>query len=499
MKRKAFVLLVCAPLLTVCDQHPAGETPGPAPEPPPTPTREVSLDISPVDPAAGALLVEIQSADPRQWVQRCVPGAERTVHVPNIAGGAVEVAASTFAGACPIADGARPLSVSEIVGMSVPDGSRSAAALVLGEVGAGDDAATDLLAQCPVGQQACTLRDGSLRCTDVSRDRANCGRCGRACTRMQRCEQGVCTGGPTCSGGLSMCTVADGTRRCVDTRVDMANCGGCGRSCTRDQRCMNGACASTAPACPSGLTACTGADGRRRCVDTRVDMANCGGCGRSCTRDQRCMNGACASTAPACPSGLTACTGADGRRRCVDTRVDMANCGGCGRSCTRDQRCMNGACASTAPACPSGLTACTGADGRRQCVDTRVDMANCGGCGRSCTRDQRCMNGACASTAPACPSGLTACTGADGRRQCVDTRVDMANCGGCGRSCTRDQRCMNGACVSTAPACAPDTARCTGVDGRQQCIDVRSNPFHCGRCGNVCPVTQRRCRDGVCT
>ena len=356
MKRKAFVLLVCAPLLTVCDQHPAGETPGPAPEPPPTPIGEVSLDVSPVDPAAGALLVEIQSADPRQWVQRCVPGGERTVHVPNIAGGAVEVAASTFAGACPIADGARPLSVSEIVGMSVPDGSRSAAALVLGEVGAGDDAATDLLAQCPVGQQACTLRDGSLRCTDVSRDRANCGRCGRACTHMQRCEQGNCRGGPTCSGGLSMCTVADGTRRCVDTRVDMANCGGCGRSCTRDQRCMNGACVSTAPACPSGLTACTGADGRRRCVDTRVDMANCGGCGRSCTRDQRCMNGACVSTAPACPSGLTACTGADGRRRCVDTRVDMANCGGCGRSCTRDQRCMNGACVSTAPACPSGLT-----------------------------------------------------------------------------------------------------------------------------------------------
>jgi hypothetical protein len=55
-----------------------------------------------------------------------------------------------------------------------------------------------------------------------------------------------------------------------------------------------------------------------------------------------------------------------------------------------------------APTCIKGLTCC----GR--CVDTSSDLANCGACNNVCGPNQKCSNGACVSTSP-CPPGVTPC------------------------------------------------------------------------------------------
>ena len=548
MRNSVVVLVAGVSLFSGCiPELSAVKEPQAGPETPEPPPGELKLDITSVDPAVGALLIEVRSDQPaHQWVQLCVPGGQSSASVPEIGAGDVEVAASSFAEACPLAEGLRPLSVSDIASASVPAGGNVSASLALSEVAAGDDDGTLFQAQCPVGQSTCTMRDGSLRCTDLGRDRANCGRCGLACTRMQRCERGLCTGGATCPAGRSFCTGADGARRCVDLTSDKNNCGRCGNACSRLESCRNGACVSPNP-CTGGQTQCTAADGSRRCVDTRTDPVNCGRCGNACSRTQSCRNGACVTTPNTCTGGLTQCTAADGSRRCVDTRSDAAHCGTCGNACSRTQSCRNGACVTTTPnPCTGGLTQCTAADGTRRCVDTRTDRANCGTCGNACSRLQSCRNGACVDPNP-CPGGQTLCNAPDGTRRCVDTRIDPSNCGTCGNSCLRTQMCTNGACITpnpctpgqtlcnapdgrprcvdtridptncgtcgnscarpqtctngacTNPTCAPGTTFCTIFDGSQRCVDTRSDPFNCGTCGNVCPVTQRSCRNGICT
>src|SRR5688572_18094037 len=122
MRNKLLVLVVGLPLIAVC--VPSGrptEADSPSTTEPSEPSpAELQVDITPVDPAVGALLIEVQSSQPApQWVQRCVPGGQAIVSVPEIIGGQVEVAASAFAETCPLAEGLQPLSVSEIVALSV--------------------------------------------------------------------------------------------------------------------------------------------------------------------------------------------------------------------------------------------------------------------------------------------------------------------------------------------------------------------------------------------
>ena len=47
-----------------------------------------------------------------------------------------------------------------------------------------------------------------------------------------------------------------------------------------------------------------------------------------------------------------------------------------------------------------------------------------------------------------CPTGWTLCGG-----QCVDARLDAANCGACGTACGAGEACRAGACTSCAAAC----------------------------------------------
>jgi hypothetical protein len=169
--------------------------------------------------------------------------------------------------------------------------------------------------------------------------------------------------------------------------------------------------------------------------------------------------------------------------RCTNLMVDPTNCGACGNVCAEGQVCEGGACIDGGQGgCDEGLTDCDGT-----CVDLGSDHANCGGCGQACGAFQACQGGTCTDVgggAGSCQAGQTLCNGA-----CVDLGSDPNNCGACGNACPADQNCVAGTCVplTTGPgAASPCRAGLTECGGT--CVDLGSDPAHCGACGNACPA-----------
>jgi hypothetical protein len=75
-------------------------------------------------------------------------------------------------------------------------------------------------------------------CVDVTKDKANCGACGSACSATQTCSNSACSCGP----GQSACGSA-----CVNLSDNSLNCGACGSACGANQVCTAGACANLVP------------------------------------------------------------------------------------------------------------------------------------------------------------------------------------------------------------------------------------------------------------
>jgi hypothetical protein len=206
----------------------------------------------------------------------------------------------------------------------------------------------------------------------------------------------------TCPPGQTLCGEV-----CVFTQSDPQNCGSCGNVCQGDLLCIGGVCG-----CPKGLLACNG-----KCVDPKSDVNNCGACGTACPDPEVCSMSMCSG---ACANGLTDCN-----RDCVDLNSDDKNCGTCGAACVGGTHCQLGKCVQM---CPAGQTLCGD-----KCVSLQSDSANCGTCGNVCPNEYFCIFGSCIL---GCPQPMTRCVpdggASDGGTQCVDTRFDPNNCGGCG-------------------------------------------------------------------
>lgn len=82
---------------------------------------------------------------------------------------------------------------------------------------------------------------------------------------------------------------------------------------------------------------------------------------------------------------------------------------------------------------------------------------------------------------PICPPGLTYCYG-----ECVDVNSDPRHCGWCGNACPPGWSCVLGRCIATDPCegivCPGGLTCCFG-----ECVDTRRDPENCGDCGVVCP------------
>lgn len=119
-------------------------------------------------------------------------------------------------------------------------------------------------------------------------------------------------------------------------------------------------------------------------------------------------------------------------------------------------------CASNAD-CGAATPICD-IDGGK-CEECLVD-AHCPPSAQFCV-DQECQDNPTMTCAP----GLIDCDAAG----CVDVSSDPSHCGGCGIDCN------GGTCVSGQCSCGPGDIVCN--DG---CVDPSTDPDHCGGCGNQC-------------
>jgi alpha-tubulin suppressor-like RCC1 family protein len=377
-------------------------------------------------------------------------------------------------------------------------------------------------------------------CVDLQTDPRNCGRCGHDCTRLTgvvpeaaRCVAGSCTVGGACQPGRAHCT-ANANDGCEASLDRVENCGACGVICREPtplcvaQRDAGGA--SCGSGCGGGASTRCGMS----CVDTSTSVTHCGSCDRACSSalngSASCSGGLCRITCDAgyhgcddrcvpdsavescgtrcvpCPTGANAisacaggmcslrcvagyanCNGADGDGCEVDLRASELHCGGCGRSCTGGQRCVDGNCRLL---CPTNSTLC--AD---RCVDLQSDIANCGACARTCASGQRCEAGTCVV---ACGVGQTICEGS-----CVYLATDPANCGACGAGCAgrfanSAPNCASGVCV--LGTCASGFSNCDGVPLNGCEVNTRTNLRHCGGCDQQCAIADATatCSTGRC-
>ncbi len=72
---------------------------------------------------------------------------------------------------------------------------------------------------------------------------------------------------------------------------------------------------------------------------------------------------------------------------------------------------------------------------------------------------------------------------------CVDLTSDPEHCGRCERACAPGEVCNEGACAST---CADGLTNCDGA-----CVDLTGDPEHCGDCTTAC-ARNEECRAGDC-
>jgi hypothetical protein len=205
----------------------------------------------------------------------------------------------------------------------------------------------------------------------------------------------------------------------------------------------------------------------------------CNACGKDPSR----LGGSCGNYL-CCGASQTSCG-----NYCADLANDPYNCGACGNACEQPGPYEYGACIAgeCRYACAEGAVYCNGA-----CTFLGWDANNCGACGNVCGGSTPyCSQGACTG----CPPGTALCGG-----QCVDVMSDAHNCGGCGQACQEGEVCSGGWCCN--PDCTPDHPyypNCGNVCGDpcltfwtgltlcdRSCIDLSSDSYNCGACGNVC-------------
>jgi hypothetical protein len=295
-------------------------------------------------------------------------------------------------------------------------------------------------------------------CSDLNQDPQNCGMCGTTCT----------TGPGICEGS----SIFTGQSQCLPTPTsDCFNCPAntfCSHGFCQPATCMGfsgGNCVANSGAvgtcCPSGFSS--------MCMDITSDPNNCGGCGISCGGGT-CTNGVCSTTQAPCTKGHAgqyckldagtqfACCPGGG---CTDTSADPKNCGRCGSLCDPGLSCVGSTCvALTCTTTTQGqyceddagtLGSCCGTS----CVHRGSDPNNCGGCGITCLSSETCVSGDCGVASCSAQTLGSSCHFDGGSyvtpglcctSGCVDTDVDVNNCGGCNRQCPSGKTCNNGQC-----------------------------------------------------
>lgn len=354
--------------------------------------------------------------------------------------------------------------------------------------------------RCSTGcSDGLTNCDGS--CVDVNTNASHCGACARPCAlqdAVAACTAGRCTIS-RCADNFGDCDT-DPSNGCETPLGTSDNCGRCGDRCTGATPACDGATRACNSGCSGGAVRCGGV-----CIDTRANANHCGGCGRVCnlaSATARCEMGTC--VIDSCAPGFADCDRNPANGCEVNIRTSLTHCGTCGRGCAPPNAaavCANGICSYAM--CSTGFADCDGIPANGCEVDTRTSLPNCGMCRAACmpfNATASCVSGACGYTA--CAASFADCDGNRANGCEVDTRVAPAHCGGCRRSCTRNNAttdCRASSCVLLACAAGFDNCDTMEINGCE--ASLRDDVAHCGSCANRCPARANAtplCRAGTC-
>ncbi|MSP59188.1 MAG: hypothetical protein EXR72_02405, partial [Myxococcales bacterium] len=365
---------------------------------------------------------------------------------------------------------------------------------------------------CGMGKTCC-----AQACVDTAIDANHCGGCGKVCTLPN-------SGVPACAA--AKCVIAkckDGTADCdndpkngceVNTDTDPLNCLGCGNTCVVGHGKAGCAMQCTIASCDNGFADCDKSFPNGCEIDITTTVSDCGGCAMACPMvpgaTSGCALGAC--TIASCIGAAEDCnmTAKDGCE--VDTSIDVKNCGGCAKNCPAVVQgtpgCAEGVCGIAS--CQPSFKDCNNnpADGCE--VDSRIDVSNCGACGKVCAGVAQGVAGCAASACviASCNAGYKDCNDNLNDGCEVGTNTDVKNCGACGKVCPAVPNgspiCTLGVCGATG--CNLPYKDCDNNPANGCEVNTATDPKHCGLCNAVCPnvlngtpgCAAGKCGIGVC-
>lgn len=339
---------------------------------------------------------------------------------------------------------------------------------------------------------------------------------GDACTTLDVCEDGQCSGAePVVCTALSQChtpgTCDPATGTCSNPEKAKNSPCNDGNACSATDTCQAGACVGSAP------VGCKPSD---QCHDSGVCNTSTGICskpnkqngvqcddGSPCTTGDACQNGNCT------PAAGVICTAADSCHlagtcdaasgKCTNPAKPNGSSCSDGQTCTSTDVCNNGACggtkltcndgiACTADSCSEKLGGCTTDTSACPCKTSADcdDKNPCNGVESCDLANLKCVSGAavdCSALDTECSVG--ACDGATGK--CVATpKADGTTCND-HDLCTAASSCQAGSCVGQNPL------KCVASD---QCHAAGSCNPATGACSNPALANGSACNDGnACT
>ncbi len=328
---------------------------------------------------------------------------------------------------------------------------------------------------------------------------------GNACTDLDTCGNGTCTGTAIVCNDGNACTIdsCDPQKGCtVDLAMDGTPCED-GDKCTIGDNCQAGKCATGQPVVCTATQAChtsTCDTATGQCaVNLAADGTACND-GNACTLIETCTGGVCGG-APITCNDQNPCTDdvCDPAVGCVFT----ANVSACedGNACTSPDICADKACsAGAAKSCDDG-NPCT-ADTCDPKTGECLHGAQAGTCddGQICTTNDACVAGVCTGEPLSCDD-LNPCTDdtCDAKKGCVHTATVLTNvpCDD-GNACTIGDACTAGVCAGPGTLNCNDNNACTddSCDPKNGCVHA-DNSAACDD-GNAC-TTGDKCSGGTCT
>ncbi len=379
---------------------------------------------------------------------------------------------------------------------------------------------------CPEGLSDC----GGESCTDTKSDVNHCGGCGKPCdvdhVETYLCQAGICKIAKCEAGWENFDKIYESGCECeikpelchaVDNDYDGALDEG-EEACPGQGDCI-GTCADGVCECSAGCDFCDG-----MCVpfvSYFEDPDNCGFCGNKCSLDNTavhgCEGGNCYPIT--CKPGFADCNKVqnDGcewtvepeKCNCVDDDCDGEADELPLADCQPPKECID--CFCQCPADDPNIMDC----GEAGCKDVSKDPLHCGWCGNNCAemawpavKQYGCAEGQC--TILGCDAGffdvnLTSWDGCECEKTSAAELCDLLDNDCDGQidevpltDCPAPKVCEFGFC--SCPLDQPNLQECVP----NQCIDVYTNPKHCGFCGNECSalgwehVQQYSCTEGMC-